>query len=281
MGRLALASALGLGACTPLGGKIDESVSQNHFYGLLKTSVVFGYGGNCIGPGCTEIRGADVQSFRPLGPTYAIDAARAYFETKPLEGETPRGFRALGGPYALGSRGAYYRGSLLPAEGETFEVVRFDGAGVEYYARDRFAVFCRDQKLSRDPSAFRALERRNYFRDGANVYFISGGVCHQFPSSPERFVFLKKPDGSPSSYASDGELVFTVPGTARVPEADAATFTPLCTKDEPKAYAADRARVYVFGRVIPGADPRSFEFPDRCEPPASFLELLRVGDAPP
>lgn len=252
-------------SCTPGGPAVNEGVSRNHFYGLLRRSVTFSYGGNCLGPGCTVIQGADAETFEPLSPLYARDAQHVFFEARMLQDEEPARFRVLAGPYAAG-RLAYFRGQpLTEADTSTFSGKTIESGSVQdYWASDARAVFCREKVISTDPAHFHPLEHPNYFADSGHVYFMSGGVCHRFDASPGEFEFLHHRSGSRSSYARDRTHVYMVPGTRRLSGADPSTFRPLCINHAGKAWAFDAERVYLFDRVAEGALPGRFEVPGGC-----------------
>lgn len=254
-------------ACTPLGPKIDESVSDNHYYSLFRTSVIFGWMGNCFELGCFEIEEADVDTFRPLNYMYAVDEHRVYYQQNVILDETPDGFRLAGGPYAVGSKGAYWDGETFPVQDEeSFQAVEFrlDERKL-HYGVDSSGVYCRNRKISDHPDGFHALERPTYFADSGDVYVMRGGTCQALGADPDGFQFLKKADGAYSVYAKDSSSVYVLRFDYRAIEgADSATFEVLCSGVGPPHYARDKNRVYDFGEIVDGIDPNTFSIDQNC-----------------
>lgn len=264
---IAVAACLMLSiACVPLGPPIDETVSDNHYYSFLRTSVIFGQHGNCFELGCLEIEEADVQTFRPLNDMYAMDKQRAYYREDVLPEETPEAFRLAGGPYAVGSKGVYWYGKTFPVEDqETFHAVayRIPGSKQFHYGVDDSGVYCHNEKISSRPDTFHALGRHTYFADSTNVYFMDG--CEALDADPESFEFLKKSDGSYSVYARDSSTVYIVSVHHKpIEAADSETFEVLCAGVGPPHYARDRNHVYDFGKVVEGVDPGTFRIEENC-----------------
>lgn len=257
--------------CGPSGPKIDPRVSDNHYYNLFRTKVIFGRAGNCFELGCWTIEGADAHTFRPLNGRYAVDKNRVYYERRAIAGERPESFRLSAGPYAVGTRGVYWFGEIIPVEDpESFHAVEFNRGDLrEFYGVDSSGVYCRDRKISNRPNSFRGLDLAGYFSDTGNVYYIAGGVCETLGADPGTFEFLKKTDNVRSVYAKDSMHVYGVfvgPLKNQVIEgADVETFEVLCAGIGPPHYARDKHHVYDFGRIVEGADPASFPVAEKCE----------------
>lgn len=253
---LLLAGTWAIVACTPVGDAVDIKVSPNYYFGFLKRSIVFSYGGNCLGPGCTEVAGAEVATFRPLSARYAADAHHVYYEARRLKDEDPRNFRALLGPYGVGKTQAYFQGEPFFVDVASFHAVSYGKEPqLDHYARDDHQVYFRDQVISRSPTTFVALPQLNYFRDAEHVHFMSGGVHKVLSSEPSYFRFLQQSDGSDSIYALDRTYVYVF--ARALPLADPATFHLLCATAG-SAYAADQRHVYRFDQIVEGAAPDSF-----------------------
>jgi hypothetical protein len=260
---LVLVASLFLWSCAPLGGPVDRARSNNHYFNATHTAVIWGRTGNCVELGCVEIKGADAKTFKVMNSSYAKDARSVFYEAQVIEGENPDQFRAVG-PYAIGANGVYWRGTLIDVKDATsFSVYQVNNL---YYGKDKFAVYCENGKISDDPIHFKPLDRAGYLVDQNDVYFMDG-VCRPLHADPGTFRFLFKKDGSESVYAKDAHRVYVVSVYHRqIPEADAKTFTVLCTGSGPPHYALDKRHVYNFGNIVANASPDTFVFPDSCKP---------------
>lgn len=254
-----------IAACSPLGDVIDPKISHNHHYGFLKRSIVWSRGGDCVGPGCTEIVGADVESFRPLNPSYAVDVKQVYFEASPIESEPPARFEAVGS-YGLGARRVFWEGrAMVDADRPSFVVEPFGEGPPQYYGRDARHVYCRGGAISDEPAAFHALEKPRYFADEHDVYFFDGGVCKKLDADPKTFEFMRAENGAPSIYARDARHVYLTFGATVISKADPATFRVRCSESM-ATWAVDATHVFDSGRAL-DVSPDTFVFPHPCPLP--------------
>lgn len=134
-----------------------------------------------------------------------------------------------------------------------------------------------------DVVSFQVLTGTNYARDKSRVYYPLTVVpdtyidsCYTYATAyvvtgadPKTFRYLGK------DYATDGKSVFFRGET--VPKADGSTVSLL---DGPKFFYAvkDSKRVFIYDRILNGADPKTFKFlRDEAEDDYNQLYILSDG----
>jgi len=203
------------------------------------------------------IKGADPDSFTVLNNSYySKDKNSAYYFDHPISGVDLATFRALNlnyaadknhiyhyyhtrnhivqeadistftvftrdNEYAKDKRYVFYEGSPVPnADVNSFKVLG------RFYGMDKKSVFCMHEKTDFDRKTFTSIGSGTYVTDKNGVYFIN-------------------------SY--DGKK-----STALIKGADKDTFLEILIHQEIR-YARDRNHVYADEKIIPGADPETFE----------------------
>lgn len=123
---------------------------------------------------------------------------------------------------------AFYNGVLISgADAKTFDFI-YTGAFYQEYAKDKNHVYYKgDIIVGADSRTFKSLARHTYVFPGTGPYGV------------------------------DGQHAFY--GTEMIQGADVQTFDAWST-DTP-GYAKDKNRVYFEGKVVPGANPKTFNFP--------------------
>ena len=100
------------------------------------------------------IRGADVNTFKPLSDLYSVDHSRIYFEEHLLSTTNPKTFKSLKDKYALDEERVYYNGDTLKeADPATFGTIG------HYFAKDAYRVYNQGylQKQVSDASSFEII----------------------------------------------------------------------------------------------------------------------------
>lgn len=253
-------------ACSPMGGHVNEDKSDNHYYNLFHTKIIFGSMGNCWNIGCEDIYGADVSSFEPLNGVYAVDNENVYYREKRIKHEIPRYFSLLGYSFAIGKRGVYCEGKRITKNSpNSFSVLKVNHEDQVY----RFGIgekhvydnFCR--KISDEPKAFYYVGQY-YFADSKYLYNHVGWIIDDI--NPKTFRLLKDKSGEVSIYALDKENIYSMVGKNKiVANADYDTFEVICTGSDYPELAKDKNHVYGYERIIEGLNPNDYNYPETCE----------------
>jgi len=257
-----------IAGCSPLGDPVDPEVSNSYYYSPGKDQILYSPQGNWFERELTEMPEADVESFKPLSSGTAVDKQRVFFTGEILQGADRDTYRDLPGGYAMDKRRVYFLDDVLEeTDPEKFTVVASrDGKYTEHYGKDDKTIYCSGDVLSREPERFHSIAGRadgHYFADSRDVYNIRH--CDALGADPGSFRILLKKDGSRSTYAADRHKVFTMTPVYRViPGADPASFQALCSGIGPD-YAVDKNRVYRWDKVVEGANPDDFTPPDDCK----------------
>ena len=214
------------------------------------------------------IPGADPATFSQLGKYYAKDNNSVFYCSSDLvpdfslifipifrksvltvrmETADPGTFAAIGDLHGKDLRAAYYKGEKIPgADPGTFEEVD------AFFAKDKRSVYHGlDVLPESDGRAFRALGY-GYYGDQRSLWRYDVKLAIPRASSVTAL--------GNSYFKSDRHVYYL--GDDSVPvmmDADIATFE-VCAGQQ---YAKDAYRVFYKNRIVPEADPRSFQSPAR------------------
>jgi hypothetical protein len=206
-------------------------------------------------------RGVHAASFVALSEQYTKDKDKVYYKwispgrfwVVELTGADPATFEALDN-YLARDRNTVWRldRPFAGADPASVEVIH-----PNFVWKDRDSVFYQSKKIEgADPKTFRHLAQ-GFYRDAENVYWSSDRLLGADANSFETF-------GNDSPYARDARQVWF--GKTTLEGIDAATFRLVG-----QYVYLDKTAVYSSGRVVPGADPVTFE----------FVRKLGPADAPP
>lgn len=216
-------------------------------YAKDDTSVYWGVG---------HIIGADVETFRYVGYSYAKDKNHVYDSGKDNGGQSITcsthnlgGCRPFPLQYTFVDGKVYYnRGNgpreIVGVDLNTFEYIDQDNPRNKYFTKDQYHVYHWDEQLvDVDPKTF-SITNEYYTKDKNHVYW--GSVKTPIPEAdPATFKSMG------DSYAKDAYHVWYQ--NTIMPGVDSITFRVIGN-----VFAADKNNVYRSNDVFYGADPDSF-----------------------
>ncbi len=198
-----------------------------------------------------KIPRADPKTFEVMDGTYARDYRSIFHGTRRLR-VTHADFHVLGDLYATDGRTVYHDGTLLAgADAKTFELTG------NFCAKDARNTYCWGQ-VSRiaKPESFEQLDM-GISKDSKRV-FCSGDTYTRFDAPT--FTALS------TFYAKDKHSAYWMTITPSkctfepIPEADPSTFTAVVRDGTMYMnYALDANHVYFDGKILAGADPKTFD----------------------
>jgi len=193
-----------------------------------------------------------------IGNGYSSDKQNVYLNTswgndnyfggtERIVGADPNTFKYIGSSYAIDQNRGYYRTQGFEADPTTLKVL-----GQQFYARDNKNVYYRGRKLSGDVESFKFLSPGYplgiFTKDKDNVYNNDGSVINNADAATIRVIGSGVGSGFP--FLKDNYHVFY--GEHLIQNADLASFVVLSYP-----YAKDINSVYCKD-IILDADPNSF-----------------------
>lgn len=163
---------------------------------------------------------------------YGKDKNIVYYKDKVLEGVDPKSFEVLGRGYSKDNKNVFYYSSKIDgldvASAELVDIDHLSALGHDYI-KDKNSIYYKDKKLEGiDPRDFMVLDNRH-----------------------SKAIYVKNYYGV---YYNEDKIV----------EADKDSFV-IIDKDD-KSFSKDNYNVYLKGKVISGADPKTFKVKDNIYP---------------
>lgn len=282
----------------PFGGLVNEQISNSYFYSRDKEHIVYSPMGNWFELGKTEMN-VDLGSFQVLGNDYAKDGEHAYFKSreidynidvpsfKVIEGYVPMDknhvYVLVDSYYYLSNNSEGFR-ILEDADPNTYLQLSYD------FAKDKNYVFRNNKKLTEvDYESFEIINDE-FCKDRNGIYHY----WYQKPLQRIDSITISETISLTSYCIRDNENVFfrtermgqeSINQIMRIPfdnpdeikffdekalikiddkiyfdgnflsQADASSFEEVAF-----GYAKDMNHVYFLGKIIDGADPRTFKY---------------------
>lgn len=214
------------------------------------------------------LRGADPDSFQPLGAHHARDANAIFFHARRIRDADPSSFKALGGLFGADAKAVYYNGYRVEGA-DPASFVRLDTSRA--YGKDKTSVYAEqfartswpfghpDYVLAAlegaQPDTFHAFgESGVWAADAQRVYH---GGEHKKKLDAASFRFLC--ETSTNSWAQDKNGLYRVNGATNVAGIDGASFEKLND-----FWGSDRKVVFSFvtGAIQKAIDAKTFEVTD-------------------
>lgn len=187
---------------------------------------------------------ADIATFVIVtDPWIAKDKNAVYDRGSILEGADAATFVGLNGGYGKDQSAVYYYfyteystdsdgKRIVGADPETFALI----PSVEFYAKDKNAVYYTNKKISDDPQHFQVIGSE-YVRDSKTVFYRGNSV-----PNVEAATFIIFP---PGNFSKDARRVY-FQGEV-IQDADPATFQPRAgTTDKPSAFCLGQDKDYLY-----------------------------------
>lgn len=164
----------------------------------------------------------------------------------------PKTFEDLDDGYGRDKTHAFFQGGIINgADGSSFRTLK------QGYAADNRHVYLAGNRVENaDPGTFKV--HTNYFAEDTNDFFWMGKALNV--RDKKSFQLLGNADSWETLWAKDKYNGYYLSGNS-IAGIDYETFHPVDAQ-RPKqsgSYAADKSRVYFMEKVIPGADPETFE----------------------
>jgi hypothetical protein len=102
------------------------------------------------------LKGADADSFTPLGYGFAKDRVRCYYNYTSLKSAKPESFELLSQRFSRDAAKVFCHSfEVVGADRDSFEVYPPAGRGMQMFARDKHAVYFRQERVEgADPAVF-------------------------------------------------------------------------------------------------------------------------------
>ena len=246
--------------CSSCGKVIDASRSESYY--VKQGNVCFIPGGNSFERGSKKMD-ADPQSFQPLAETYGKDSRHVFFRGSKQEHIDLNSFQVekgipkdkshvycyMGDDIDFNRRGEDVLSIIEQADPSTFQRLNAAATG---FAKDKNHYYYRNRLISVDYKSFQILNAR-FMKDDEKLYLDNGELFLVVDKS------LKEAEKVNNEYVLvDGNKLFYFQPFKK----EGVIKSPLSPNSLPIEVVDDdllktQKEVFLFGRPIPGADPKT------------------------